>query len=83
MDDPKLDTEEYWNDLSKINCVHYSKMLYCVSACTSECSACTGAKVSECSACNKGYYLATTTCTGNDNIYTFSDVESVAKVEET
>ena len=46
-------------------------MLYYVSACTSECTACTGAKVSECSACSTGYYLATSTCTGNENVYTF------------
>ena len=57
------------SDLSKINCV-YIKIILCFSACSSECTACTGAKVSECSGCNTGYYLATSTCTGNEtNVY--------------
>ena len=69
-DGPKLDIGDYGSGICKSSCV-YSKILYCVSVCTSECSACTGAKVSECSSCNEGYFLETSTCTGNKNIDTF------------
>ena len=68
-DDSKSDIVDNGSDISKISCV-FSELFYCLSACTSECSACTGPKVSECSACNAGYYLATSTCTGNENGYT-------------
>ena len=68
------------SDFSKINCV-YIRRMFSFSACSSECTACTGATVSECSGCNTGYYLASSTCTGNEtNVYFLSsNNESISK----